>query len=87
MRVIISPRAEKQLKKITKINQIAIVQKIQNLESVKPQTQEKLTGFKNIYRVRVGDYRIVYQKTATVIYIILIRHKKDVYKMLKVLIR
>ncbi len=49
MRVIISPRAEKQLKKISKIDQISITSKIRNLkEQVQIQHVEKLERYKNI---------------------------------------
>jgi len=88
MRVIISPRAEKQLKKISKIDQISITSKIRNLkEQVQIQHVEKLERYKNIYRIRVGDFRIVYRKTKDEIYIVLIGHRKDIYDLLRRLVR
>lgn len=88
MKIILSPRAEKQLKKLSKINQIAIAKKIRLTRNSKTIGKiEKLRGFQNISRVRVGDYRIVYKKTQERIYIILIRHRKDVYRLLRQLIR
>jgi len=63
MRVIISPRAEKQLKKIPKIDQIAVVKKIRQIRDERiPEQTEKLKGFPDIFRTRVGDYRIVFKK-------------------------
>jgi mRNA-degrading endonuclease RelE of RelBE toxin-antitoxin system len=43
---------------------------------------EVLSGYKNAYRARVGDYRIVYKKTADEVCILVIGHRKDVYELL-----
>lgn len=83
MRIILSPRAEKQLKKLPKIVQIAAARKIRLVrDSDEVGNEEKLTGYKNIFRTRVGDYRIVYRKTEAKVYIVLIHHRKDVYRLL-----
>lgn len=87
MNSIISPRAEKQLRKLPKFDQIVIVQKIRELSIGDVLSEEKLSGYKDIYRIRVGDYRIVYRKTAAQLYIILIRHRRDVYRLLKEILR
>ena len=88
MRVILSPKAEKQLKKISKINQIAVVKKIRLIrDSVKIGGEKKLKGFQNVFRARVGDYRIVYRKTRKEAYIVLIHHRRDVYRLVKQLLR
>jgi len=88
MKVILSPQAEKQLKKLSKVNQIAIAKKIRVIrDSSKIEGGEKLKGFQSIFRIRVGDYRIVYRKTKSEVYIVLIRHRKDVYRLVKQLLR
>ena len=87
MKVILSPQAEKQLKKLSKINQIAIAKRIRVIrDSTRAEGEEKLKGFRNIFRIRVGDYRIVYRKTRKEIYIVLIRHRKDVYRLVRQLL-
>lgn len=86
MKVSILPRAEKALRKLPAFDKVAIAQKIRALSGEIVTGEEKLSGLKDIYRVRVGDYRIVYKKTAESIYIILIRHRRDVYRMLKELL-
>jgi len=84
MRVIVSPQAEKQLIKINKVYQIAIGRKIRKLSDNSTTSQEKkLSGLKNIFRVRVGDCRVVYKRSVTQIYIILTSHTKDVYDLVK----
>lgn len=82
MKLVISPRAEKQLKKIPKIAQMAVAGKIRSIGAGQPANEEKLGGYKNIFRVRVGDYRVVYRKTAQELYVVLIHHRKDVYRLL-----
>ena len=87
MKIILSPRAEKHLRKLPKIDQIAVARKIRAIgEEEKIIKKEKIEGFSDIFRVRVGNYRIVYRKTKKEIYIILIRHRKDIYHLLKQLL-
>lgn len=84
MKITISSRAEKELKKISKIDQIIIIRKIRSIkETSVVQNEEKLSGYKNIFRIRIGQYRVVYRKTTNEIYIILIGHRKDIYHLLK----
>lgn len=83
MTITISPRAEKQLRKISKFDQIAIAQKIRSLKDTSISGEEKLSGFAAVYRVRVGSYRIVYRKLKDSCYIILIGHRRDIYRALK----
>lgn len=84
MNILISARAEKELRKIAKIDQIAIAQKIRSLGTSAPILQEeKLTGYRDIYRVRIGQYRIVYRRTSKEIYIVLLGHRKDIYHLVR----
>lgn len=48
----------------------------------RPEGCEKVRGYENIYRIRIGRYRVVYEinKTIRIITIIRIGHRKDVYK-------
>lgn len=83
MKIILSPRAEKELKKFSKVDQIIITKKIRSFKENLNSQEEKLSGFSNIYRVRLGNFRIVYKKTSQEIYIILIGHRKDIYDLLR----
>ena len=82
MKIIISPKAQKDFKKLTKIYQISISKKIRSL-TANPTSITTLQGFKDFYRARVGDYRIVFKKTDNEIYIVIIGHRSDIYKFLK----
>ena len=87
MRLIVSPRAEKQLKKCPKVFQIIIVKKLASLGERKSNLgSEKLSGYKDLFRVRVGNYRIVYRMRDNINYVVLIAHRKEVYDLLKNLI-
>ena len=83
MIITISPRAEKELKKLSKIDQIAVAKKIRGLAILPILNEEKLSGYKNIFRVRVGNIRIVYRRTSQEIFIVLIAHRKEIYKLIK----
>lgn len=47
-----------------------------------PQGVTKLKGSDRTYRIRIGDYRVVYivEETVLLIEIIRVRHRKDVYQ-------
>lgn len=49
-----------------------------------PSGAEPIEGYKHYYRIRIGQYRVIYEVAATVRIITIIRigHRKDVYRML-----
>jgi mRNA interferase RelE/StbE len=49
-----------------------------------PRGVEKLSGSDRAYRIRVGDYRVVYKvfTDAKLIWVERVRHRKDVYRRL-----
>jgi len=82
--IYISKGAEKDLAKIPANTTKKIVSTIDGLENnPRPRGSKKLKGSEeNFWRVRVGDYRIVYliEDTIKVIDIRKIGHRKDVYE-------
>ena len=52
------------------------------MHNARPNGCKKLKGVKNSYRIRVGDYRIIYKivDNLLVIEIVAIGHRKDIYK-------
>ncbi len=75
--------AEKELRKIDKVQIPKILREIQNLaEDGIPKNSRKLVGATSTYRIRIGDYRVVYSIDfqASKIEISKIAHRKDVYK-------
>ena len=43
---------------------------------------KKLTGYKYYYRVRIGEYRLGFEKIAeNTLRLIIVAHRKDIYKL------
>lgn len=81
--VIFSHKAAKAFEGFARSLQERMVSKIDALAiEPRPPGCEKLTSFKNAYRVRVGDYRIVYavDDLQGVVSIDRIAHRRDVYR-------
>ncbi len=76
-------QAAKQFKALPRQEQQRLKTKIDNLETdPRPSGVVKLSGEKNLYRIRVGNYRIIYsiQDSRLLILIVKIGHRKDVYR-------
>jgi mRNA interferase RelE/StbE len=41
---------------------------------------EKMTGYKNYFKVRFGDYRVGIKKENNIIIIETVKHRKEIYK-------
>lgn len=82
MKLTITSHAQKQIKKLPKALQIILVNRIRKLASESNIRAEKLGGFNNFYKIRVGVYRIVFIKFTNEIEIVLVGHRKEVYKRL-----
>jgi len=73
------------LKELKLIDRSAIPRILSTIESLKsnprPHGVRKLEGSRKSYRIRIGDYRVIYDIEDEVlrILIILIRHRKTVY--------
>lgn len=75
--------AEKQFDSIPKTEQKKIVKKIEKLASNPvPMGSEKLKGSDDIYRIRQGDYRILYTilEKKLIVLILKIGHRREVYR-------
>ena len=82
-KIEVSLTAEKQLRKLSQKDQISVLKRIQELSGEpRPNHSRKLRGQNNVYRVRVGNHRILYSiedKHLTVI-ILKVGHRRDVYR-------
>jgi mRNA interferase RelE/StbE len=83
-RVVIKPSASKEIGPIgQKKDRQRIVLRIQFLgENPRPFGCEKLSGHLNRYRVREGNYRILYSidDESLLVDVVKIGHRKDVYR-------
>ena len=78
--VEIKPRAIKDGKRISKDILIRILERIEGLADDLRGDVKRLTNFSPEYRLRVGEYRILFEIEAGKIVVYRIRHRKDVYK-------
>ena len=83
--VIFKRSAEKDLRDLPKGTVKRVLTRIEELQrDPRPRQSSKLTGAEQLYRVRVGDYRIIYgvaddEREITVYYV---RHRRDAYRQL-----
>lgn len=83
--VRLKPSAERVLRKLPAAIRSRIASRLDQLSSnPRPSGCEKLGGVDDLYRVRVGDYRVVYQISdeALVVLVVTIGHRGDVYRRL-----
>jgi mRNA interferase RelE/StbE len=83
--LIILPKAEKELRKLPRQVFLKIDAAILALsDDPRPHLCKKLTGFADIYRIKVSDYRVLYriEDKQLIIEVIRVANRKDVYKKL-----
>lgn len=81
--IIILPTAEKELRKLPLQVFLKIDEAILSLkDNPRPSGCKKLQGFVNTYRIRTGNYRILYriEDKELIIEVIRIADRKDAYK-------
>lgn len=81
--ILLEQTAEKDLKKLPADIFKRIIPKIKALaKNQKPLGSRKISGSKNDWRIRVGNYRIIYEidARARLIKVMRIRHRKEVYR-------
>ena len=81
--LIIARRAQKQIESLDPSFQRRVDAKILSLAgNPRPPGVEKLVGAENVYRVRVGDWRIVYQIRDRELIVLVVRvgHRREVYR-------
>ena len=83
-RVLLRPPAQRFLRKLRDTSLTArLVAAMRGLASLpRPPGCDKLTGPEDLYRIRVGDYRIVYQVRDEVLLVLVVKigHRREVYR-------
>ena len=81
--VLLSKAARKQLGSLPAFIHNKIIEDISALAaSPRPAGCKKLKGYNNSWRIRIGDYRVIYEVEDKIlrILVIAIGHRKDVYE-------
>jgi mRNA interferase RelE/StbE len=82
-RVELTPAAQRDLRSLDRPVLRRIDARIRSLsEEPRPHGAEKLAGESEVYRVRVGDYRILYQihDAVLTVLVVRVRHRREVYR-------
>ena len=82
-KIVLDKKVIKDLKKIDKTWQKKIIQTIETTLTTEPYSGKKLVGnLSDYFRVRVGDYRVIYEifDEIVTVEIIKIKHRKNIYK-------
>jgi mRNA interferase RelE/StbE len=81
--ILLEGRAERDLKKLSAEVFYRIVPILKALaEKPRPPDCRKITGSKNDWRIRIGEYRVIYEidEKAKAVKIMRIRHRREAYR-------
>ncbi|MBF0132894.1 MAG: type II toxin-antitoxin system RelE/ParE family toxin [Magnetococcales bacterium] len=82
-RVSIPGRVQKQIDKLPRNIWLRVRPVIDQLENnPRPHGAKKLSGFPDIWRIRVGDYRLLYtiEDDRLIVLVIRIGHRREIYR-------
>ena len=82
-RVEIKVSAQKELMALPSSAKDRVISHIDALaENPRPSGCKKLTGAEKAYRIRIGDYRVVYEIENRVLVVLIVRiaHRREVYR-------
>ncbi|MCJ7674056.1 MAG: type II toxin-antitoxin system RelE/ParE family toxin [Sedimentisphaerales bacterium] len=81
--VYLERAAERDLRRLSADYFRRIIRQIKALsERPRPVGCRKITGSKNDWRIRIGDYRVIYEidDRAKVVRVMRVRHRREVYR-------
>jgi mRNA interferase RelE/StbE len=79
MKVELKPQAIKDLRRLQKQDASRIAAKLQELEHGLTGNIKRLTNFTPEYRLRVGDYRALFEVEDDTVVVYRVMHRKQVY--------
>ena len=85
-RIEVTPRARKDLKALPRRERPRVAEQIDALKSdPRPKGCRKLKGREDFYRIRVGDYRVVYRIEDEILLILIVRigDRKEIYEIIR----
>lgn len=82
-RVEVSATAEKQLRKLRRPDQVRVLRAVQALASdPRPVGCRKLQGYDDVYRIRVGTFRVLYSIDGKriIVTVLKVARRRDAYR-------
>ena len=77
--IVLSPTAAKQLDRIFDQQRVAIVESLAAYALGKPADTKAMVGSPTV-RMRIGDYRIIFDETPHSITVLAIGHRREIYR-------
>ncbi len=74
------PRAEKDIARLSARMQLKIIKDIEAMSDDLAGDVKRLTNFTPEYRLRVGDYRVLFEIENKNIIVYRVRHRREVYR-------
>ena len=84
--IVFAKSARKELESLADQIIDRVLPRIENLADFpRPVGCRKLTGERNLWRIRIGDYRVIYyvDDQKRIVDIVAVRHRKDAYRYLE----
>ncbi len=84
-KVVLKRSLEKDLRSLPKSTIVRVMKQIDGLTSEPfPRQALKLEGGEDLYRIRVGNYRVIYgvDRAAKMVTVHYVRHRREVYRKL-----
>ena len=81
--VIPKPAVEKDLRSISRSTVLRVIKAMESLGNEPfPRQAVKLAGAEDLFRIRVGDYRVIYEvdRRAKQVIVHHVRHRREVYR-------
>lgn len=78
--IVFKPRAVKDLKVLDSKDKKRILRKIEALENSLTGDVKRLTNFTPEYRLRVGDFRVLFEVEVSTVVIYRVKHRKNAYE-------
>ena len=81
-RIEFAPLAQRQLRKLERGIQSRLLQRIETLSSnPRPSGVKKLADEDDLYRIRIGEYRVIYQirDRDLIVLVLKIGHRREIY--------
>jgi mRNA interferase RelE/StbE len=78
--IVFKPRAMKDVRRLPVVQKDRVLDKIEAMENDLAGDVKRLTNFTPEYRLRVGDYRVLFEIASATVVVYRVVHRKDAYK-------